>query len=215
MTSIINLDDMYSGFLEMDSQGVSALHALIFSSWMAESGENIKKVFSTLVFSMQHHDIAHIMTFYDKNSFLGFAYLTRPASEINAVRINYIAVNPLHQGRGIGTMILNDIKNKFDVINLVSSYSSAGFYKKSGFFDGGPSTDGKRIMFFSKKNKNPKKLNRLEFAICALSEERVNADWNLIKTAFLIDFRKDIGDKDFEKFVRNNGVNIELIEKTI
>ncbi|GKQ98885.1 GNAT family N-acetyltransferase [Aeromonas hydrophila] len=215
MTSIINIDEMYTGFLEMDVQGVSALHALVFSSWMAESGENIKKVFSTLVFSMQQRDIALIRTFHDKNSFLGFAYLTRPASEINAVRINYIAVNPSQQGRGIGTMILNDIKNRFDVINLVSSYSSAKFYKKNGFFDGGLSDDGKRIMFFSKKNKNPKKLNRLEFAICALSEERVNADWNLIKRSFLIDFRKDIGDESFEQFIRNNGVNLELIEKTI
>lgn len=215
MTSAISPDDIYSGVLEMDAQGVSALHALIFSSWMTESGESIKEVFSTLVFAMQHRDVALIRTYYGKNSFYGFTFLTRPASEINAVRINYIAVNPLYQGRGLGTIILNDIKNRFDIINLISSYGSAGFYKKNGFFDGGPSTDGKRVMFFSKKNKNTKKLNRLEFALCALDHENVNADWDRIKPAFLTDFRKDIGEKTFEQFVRNNGVNIELIEKTV
>lgn len=214
MTNAINFDDIYSGILEMDDQGVCFLNALIFSSWMAESGESIKEVFSTLAFSMQNRDLALIRTFYNKNSFYGFAFLTRPVSDINAVRINYIAVNPLYQGNGIGTMILDDIKSRFDIINLISSYGSAGFYKKNDFFDGGPSNDGKRIMFFSKKNKKTKKLNRLEFAVCALNKENVNTDWHRIKKAFLTDFRKNIGDKSFEQFSRDNGINVDLIEKT-
>ncbi|MDH0177469.1 GNAT family N-acetyltransferase [Aeromonas dhakensis] len=215
MTNAINFDDLYSGILEMDDQGVCYLHALIFSSWMAESGESIKEVFSTLAFSLHNRDLALIRTFYNKDSFYGFAFLTRPASDISAVRINYIAVNPLYKGNGIGTMMLDDIKSRFDIINLVSSYGSAGFYKKNDFFDGGPSNDGKRIMFFSKKNKNTKKLNRLEFAVCALSKEQTNADWHRIKKAFLIDFQKNIGNKSFEQFTRDNGINVELIEKTI
>ncbi|WP_421253326.1 GNAT family N-acetyltransferase [Aeromonas jandaei] len=214
MTNAINFDDIYSGILEMDGQGVCFLHALIFSSWMADSGESIKEVFSTLAFSLENRDLALIRTYYNKNSFYGFAFLTRPASDISAVRINYIAVNPLYKGNGIGTMILDDIKSRFDIINLVSSYGSAGFYKKNDFFDGGPSNDGKRIMFFSKKNKKTKKLNRLEFAICALSKEKTNADWHRIKKAFLIDFRENIGNKSFEQFALDNGINVELIEKT-
>lgn len=200
--------------LAPDEMGNSDIYALIFSSWMSESGENIKSVFSTLQFSMQHPDAASIWVYFDGSHLYGFAFFTRSSTLANAVRLNYLAVNPLYRRTGLGKEIIEDAKRNFNIINLISSNKNTEFYKKCGFFEAGTSNDNKKIMFYNRSKEILPTLNSLEFVICGLNPRQVDIDWKRIKYLFLTQLKGGIGDVEFNKLVKLNGVNLELINRT-
>lgn len=210
----MNLQNIKSAYLYEDEYGQAYLNALIFSSWMADSGEDIKNVFSTLAFSFKEMGLSIIRVYYDSETLYGFAYLAKPQQNVNATRIHYMAVNPKYRNMGVGSFMLNDIKSGFEVINLVSANSALNFYKKNGFFEGGLNKDNQKIMFFSQGEKNLEVLNEWRFYICALDGQKVSMDWDSAKKAFLGQLRSDMGEESFQQMIKAQGVNLSLIERT-
>lgn len=83
----------------------------------------------------------------ENDRIIGFA-ICRFLKTKNLLSIDKIGVHPEYRGKKIGTHILNEIKNEYDIlrIDVVSENINAiNFYKKNGFVEVGNKTLGKNI----------------------------------------------------------------------
>lgn len=83
----------------------------------------------------------------ENNHIIGFA-ICRFLKTKNILSIDKIGVHPDFRGNGIGTKIINEIKNKFHLLRIdvvTENINAIYFYKKNGFKEVGNKILGKNI----------------------------------------------------------------------